>query len=125
MLFRTTTDVVVRGALDGLAARHRVHADNIANVDTPGFQPGEVSFEEQLRGIRDQLDRGGPAPSPPPLSLEVRRESDAPGRPDGNRVEVDREVVRLAENTLTYESLVQAARMRGGILRDVLNEGRK
>lgn len=44
-IFQTPTDVVTRGALDGLAARHRAYVNNIANVDTPGFTPGDVPFE--------------------------------------------------------------------------------
>ncbi len=36
-------------ALDGLALRQRVIADNIANMDTPGFIASTVDFEGSLR----------------------------------------------------------------------------
>jgi flagellar basal-body rod protein FlgB len=40
---------VLHSALDGLALRERVIADNIANVDTPGFRASSVDFESSLQ----------------------------------------------------------------------------
>ena len=34
-------------ALDGLSMRQRVAANNVANIDTPGFKAQHVSFETQ------------------------------------------------------------------------------
>ena len=125
-LFLTRTDVVIRGGLDGLAARHRAYANNIANVETPGFQPSEVPFETELRRLRDEIadqpariqSRRAPRP------VEVQDNQGAE-RLDGNGVQPDRQVVKLAENTLTYEALSQATRMRGELLRSVITEGRR
>ena len=52
------TSVTVHTALTGLAMRQRVTADNIANIETPGFLAGRVSFEDSLR---DAVDDGTPA----------------------------------------------------------------
>jgi flagellar basal-body rod protein FlgB len=125
-LFQTTTSVVVKGALDGLAARHRVFLHNIANVETPGFQPADVPFETELRRVRTELDRNpdrvGDVPRP---GLAAAPEYQDAYRVDGNGVQADHQMMRLTENTLTYEALVQAARMRGELLRTVITEGRK
>jgi flagellar basal-body rod protein FlgB len=125
-LFQVRTDVVVRGALDGLAARHRVYANNLANLETPGFQPGEVPFEAALRRVRDDLARdptkAGRSGAPP---LKVVAEDQNAHRADGNGVQADLQAIRLAENTLSYEALTQAARMRGALLRDVVSDGRR
>lgn len=40
---------VLDTALDGIALRQRVVANNIANVDTPGFHASRVDFETSLR----------------------------------------------------------------------------
>ncbi len=40
---------VLRTALDGVSLRQQVTADNIANVDTPGFRATSVDFETSLR----------------------------------------------------------------------------
>jgi flagellar basal-body rod protein FlgB len=125
-LFQVRTDVVVRGALDGLAARHRVYANNLANIETPGFQPGEVPFEAELRRVRDDLAnhpvKVGGAAQP---ALQVVPDDQNAQRADGNGVQVDLQAIRLAENTLSYEALTQAAKMRGELLRTVLTEGRR
>jgi flagellar basal-body rod protein FlgB len=124
-LFLTRTDVVIRGGLDGLAARHRAYAENIANIETPGFQPREVPFETQLRKLRDEMAQNpssvGHVAS---LALEPVEDDQGANRVDGNGVQADLQVTRLAESTLSYEALAQAARMREGILRSVVTEGK-
>ena len=125
-LFLTRTVVVVRGALDGLAARHRAYANNMANVETPGFQPSDVPFETELRAVRDEIAES-------PMRIQRVRTPDLTEMPDnqgaerldGNGVQPDRQVVKLAENTLTYEALTQATKMRGELLRAVITEGRR
>jgi flagellar basal-body rod protein FlgB len=125
-LFLTRTDVVVRGALDGLAARHRAYANNMANVETPGFQPSDVPFENQLRNLRDEI-ADSPARIQQRRTLDLAETPDNQGaeRLDGNGVQPDRQVVKLAENTLTYEALKQSVKMRGELLRSVITEGRR
>src|SRR5712691_4394286 len=104
-LFMTRTDAVVAGGLDGLAARHRAYANNIANLETPGFLPSEVPFEAQLRQIRDKLEEDpsqvGRATT---LSVEPVIDDQGADRIDGNGVQADQQVVRLAESTLSYEA---------------------
>jgi flagellar basal-body rod protein FlgB len=124
-LFGTTTDAVTRGALDGLAARHRAFANNVANVDTPGFQPSDVPFEAQLREMRDQMEqsptlarRFSPT-TPDPIVINQGAE-----RVDGNGVQIDQQVAAMADNTLTYEALAQAAKLRNDLLRSAITEGR-
>lgn len=46
--------------LDVTTVRHRVIADNIANVNTPGFKRSEVSFKDALERIRNSQDEGRP-----------------------------------------------------------------
>ena len=43
------TSSALHSALSGLAQRQRVTADNIANLQTPGFLAGRVDFESGLR----------------------------------------------------------------------------
>ena len=125
-MFQTKTDIVVKGALDGLAARHKAFVRNIANAETPGYQPSDVRFEDQLKRVRDGLDgRGiGILPSPD-LRLVETPEDQSADRPDDNGVQIDSQIVRLEENTMTYEALSQATAIRGEMLRSAINEGRR
>jgi flagellar basal-body rod protein FlgB len=104
-------------ALRGAAARHEAIADNIANVDTPGFIRSDVRFEEALAAA---LQRARRAPRRAPdlfsaLSLRARPDPALPARADGNNVDIDLEAVALAENTLRYHAATEAlaARIRG------------
>jgi flagellar basal-body rod protein FlgB len=125
-MLSTTTDVVIGGALDGLALRHRAYVNNLANVETPGFQPSDVKFEEQLRSVRDRLDLHALDPdSPPALDLSTSKDAQQADRADGNGVQVDTQVMKLEENSLTYQALATAARSRGQILLSAITEGRK
>jgi flagellar basal-body rod protein FlgB len=83
--------------LDVTSLRHRVIAQNVANVNTPGYRRLEVSFEEALAR---QLD--GAQGEIPELSAEIVQASGGPERPDGNNVDVDAEMGRLQKNTLLF-----------------------
>ena len=52
-------------ALDGLALRQRVAANNVANIDTPGFTAATLDFEGNLRAaLADgSLDENGVIPT--------------------------------------------------------------
>ena len=83
-MLETRTDLVVRGALNGMAVRHRAVVDAIANVETPGFVPKTVAFEEQLRSMRDAMlaDPLHTAVSPQSLPTPPsRRRRAVPGAP--------------------------------------------
>ncbi len=48
----------IAAGLDGLAQRQRVHAENLANVDTEGYTARTVDFEQQLKAARRSDDAG-------------------------------------------------------------------
>lgn len=50
----TTKLSLLRNAMDAYAKRRRALSSNIANVDTPGYNRASVSFEEELRTVRNQ-----------------------------------------------------------------------
>lgn len=126
-MIRDLTQVVLRKGLDAAALRHRAIADNIANVETPGYTRQKVSFEDQLRTALNTPDSN-------PLLWERRIEpvqaamsSDpaSPMRENGNNVDVDREMADLAENTLNYQSLLQSMSIKGAMLRTAIYEGKR
>lgn len=83
--------------------RHQVISQNIANVNTPGYQARTVRFEErlaaQLLAGRDLGDVQGE-----PL---VERDTGLTLRSDGNNVDVDRESGRLHQNALLHQTYSQ------------------
>ncbi len=125
-LFVNLTGEVAAKALDGLAARQRALTNNVANVETPGFQPSDVPFEAELRAARDRAKSDSVRWSGDlPLSLSTETQASESVRADGNGVNIDREVVKLTENSLTYEGLTRAMKMRGELMRAAISEGKK
>lgn len=104
-------------AMDLLSKRQEVLAGNIANADTPGYQARDIDFSAQLKNLSDgqQFSKG-------PLSLNltsgrhIAAEGTAwlddqlkyriPDQPsaDGNTVDMDRERVNFADNSVKYQS---------------------
>ncbi len=114
-----------RMALDVLEASMRLHrkrhkfiSANIANADTPNYKAVRFSFERDLQRVvygGDEL----PLYTTHPEHIQVVPEGleDVKGRVsrvwrpkrnDENTVDIDREMARLSENQLMYETLVQA-----------------
>lgn len=52
---------ILAASMDGLAKRQSVHAENVANINTPGYQARTVDFESSLRSA---MNDHGPASGP-------------------------------------------------------------
>ena len=76
--------------------REQTIADNMANVDTPGYQTKDVNFQQAL-ALADEGMRG-PAFSPRIVAVRGLMQ-----RPDGNNVNVDRESLLLAQSQLQFQ----------------------
>ncbi|SFT68653.1 flagellar basal-body rod protein FlgB [Geodermatophilus amargosae] len=101
MLISDTTMTTLHAALTGLAQRQRVTADNIANVQTPGFLAGRTDFESSLR---TELRQG----RTPTVSGGSIARSLEPTREDGNNVNLDSETVIATETGLRYQFALTA-----------------
>jgi flagellar basal-body rod protein FlgB len=106
------TSATLQTALSGLAKRQRVIADNIANVETPGFLAGRVSFEDSLRSA---VAAGSPATT----NVSVARSLE-PTREDGNNVNLDHEVLSNIDTNLRYQTVLRAVDEKFGLLRSVI-----
>jgi flagellar basal-body rod protein FlgB len=112
-LFTDGVQSALERAMDGVALRQRVSAQNIANVMTPGYRAQQVTFENDLASAL----RLGDDPARAALSV-----SDAGGDADanGNSVDLATESAGLMKSGLQYEALVQATNYRLSILRTAL-----
>ena len=136
MLERLTRHLNLREkALDAAWTRNEVIAQNIANVDTPGYKKSTVAFEEYLE---DALDKDGfkgfttdkrhiqiGGGSLENAKIRVAKEYDnLSTRLDGNNVDIESEMASLAKNDIRYNTLVQS--VSGGYrrLKSVIREGK-
>ncbi len=116
-IFDTTQTTLMR-AISGATLRNTVLSNNIANVDTPGFQPSDVNFHAQLA---DALAQGPGAAATVAFSPEVQRTGAQ--QADGNGVNGEAEAAKLAENGLELNALAQVANTRLQIMRTAMGLG--
>ncbi len=107
------TSSALKAALDGLARRQRVTADNIANINTPGFLAGRVDFESSLRGALAGGENPASADAVVGRSLE-------PTNTNGNNVNLDTETVSATETGLRYQLALNALDGKYNTLRSAL-----
>lgn len=153
-LLEDGTVVGLERALDGAAVRQQVLANNIANVNTPGFKRSDVGFSgrflEALAGdgrsgvsLLSAAARGrgagplGPRPPRGPQSgagdgagdgaqgVDVVTDSRTSGRNDGNNVDIEVEMAHMSENSLWYQALVRQVSEKFERLRLAVTEGRR
>lgn len=111
-------DVTTAGlhvALNGLSARQRVIADNIANLETPEFLAGRVDFESSLSAALS-------ADNPASAEITTERSMAATGV-NGNNVNLDEETLALIETDLRYQVTSQAISSKFALLRTAIGRG--
>ncbi len=132
-LFDRTLGTLER-ALDARLLRHEVLAGNLANANTPGFQPREVDFAAAMARAAAERPEPGERAGEIPLALADGSRAGAAGSPvaiasgtpaglDGNGVDVDRALVAVAENAVQYGAAARAAGKKLAILRYVVSDG--
>lgn len=95
----SVSSLALRSALDGLALRQRVTANNIANVNTPGFHAQRVSFEDAL--ARSVAMGDGSVQATTDTSLE-------PTRLNGSNVNMDTETLSNIDTVLRFQFAARA-----------------
>ena len=117
---------VLGKAADAAWLRNDVIANNMANVDTPGYKRQDVDFESQLKqALRNTRYKSVDARVGDIQSSELtpRVYTDSAGfsyRLDGNNVDIDTESVELAANQIKYNGLVTSINQEFSNLRLVM-----
>ncbi|SCA63067.1 Flagellar basal body rod protein FlgB [Chlamydiales bacterium SCGC AG-110-M15] len=105
--------------LDLHSSRHRVHAQNIANVNTPNYRRREFKFNKALRNAME----GGTAAHYKSMQGWVDRPNNTPIRNNGNNVDIDMEMVSMQENSASYEIYSQLYTKRSQAVRSAIKGG--
>ncbi|HPG37986.1 MAG TPA: flagellar basal body rod protein FlgB [bacterium] len=109
--------------LDGSSARQRAIADNIANVNTPGYKTKDVNFAELLNSTGSgnsvsvlRSDSRHIALTDNGNEQLIEEDKDSLSEPLSgiNNVDIDKEMVKAAENQLYYSaaSKITAAKFK-------------
>ena len=137
-----TTLTRLQESLDVRLVEHNVLAGNVANADTPGYRPKEMSFAQAMAAAQqaqgsDQMAvtnathmgpggvttlQGASRATSAATSLIEDGSGTSPSI-DGNQVDLDRTMAGMAENSLQYGASARAAGKKLAILRYVVSDG--
>ena len=92
--------------LDVSSVKHKVIANNIANVNTPGYKKMDVSFADQLEKALNESSVNKFDALQPKIVIS-KEDTGETVRNDGNNVDMDKEVSSLVKNTLSYNIYTQ------------------
>ncbi|MBI1822668.1 MAG: flagellar basal body rod protein FlgB [Nitrospirae bacterium] len=131
-IFNKTIGILEK-SLDIRSEKNRVISANIANQETPGFRANDVNFKEILKSATSdsssiQLSRtsgshlgGLSSGSTAILPTEIPGPSK---RLDGNTVDSEMEMAKLAENQVNYSAAVQMISEKFKMLHYVISESK-
>jgi len=124
-----TMDVLER-ALQVADLRQQVYSTNIANANTPGYKAEHVSFEAALRSVASTANVGTAlGASHIPISVSgtgivssasqwlsqtpaITASTDTSVENDGNNVNLDSQMAKMAANQIRYNALVEDMQLR-------------
>ena len=120
--------------LDGAVQRQQVLANNIANVNTPGYKRQDVDFKDVLaRNLPDSNQRLSlrkthnrhisATKNPDDTSFPTSCDENFSYKNDGNNVDIDLEMTYLLKNHVYYNTLVSQLNSQFSIIKNVIERG--
>lgn len=118
---------MLRRQMTVAAAKQVVAASNLANASTPGYKAREVDFSGTLddalgSGLR--TTHASHMQSPDTVGAPVRESQGLQARRDGNTVQIDRELLTVAQAGGDFARAQTALAAKFRLVRYALNEGR-
>lgn len=129
LVFGDPTSILLKKGLNVSADRQLLISANIGNLDTPGFKASDINFAKEMEkalGVGDTLQMNVTngkhiGPNGTNGESEVFEEPDA-AKSNGNNVNPDKEMAKLAENQIMYNAIAQIYSKRGTTVRAAVTE---
>lgn len=126
--FNTNLNLMKKG-LNGLWKRNEIIANNISNADTTGYKAKDINFEEVLSREIEMSKNDKDYNISTEGSYEGRKfiideKEDLEIKANGNNIDIDKEMVGLAENQMRYNLVSEVLKQQLNLLNQVI-EGTK
>ena len=105
-----STSKSLEASLDIRLQRQELLTSNLANIDTPNFQPNDLAFEGFLTEAQGDSPTGSDA-------TQIARTTEGTQSLDGNGVDLDSQVGKMAENTMRYDTALELMRRKMALMR--------
>ncbi len=102
--------------------RHRLIVDNIANLDTPGYRPVDLSVSDFQKQLAEAVEDRRAGRKPGPIELQLEPKGDNILFHDGNDRDLERTMQDLAENFLTFRVANDLMRNRFDLINTAIRE---
>ena len=132
-IFNGTFSIIEKG-LDLRSLKHKLTTSNIANADTPNYKAFDLIIGEEMKketGESKYLEltktnsRHFPAKNNALDNMHLTPEKSIwTQRGDGNTVDIDKSMAKLAENNLMYNALAQSISKKFTHLKEVIQGGK-
>ena len=112
-----------------LVAREKLqtsHASNVANADTPHYKADTRTFSDMFAMEQARRNQSGPFAESKSNILQNSHfdSASSPSRLDGNTVDTQTEMARMAENQLMHELTMRMIKGKISGLLNAIKEGR-
>lgn len=121
----SVTTAALSLALDAASLRQQAITSNMANINSPGYAPLEVSFEDQLEGARRELEAQGRLDGASLLGLKPVTRLAVSSQGFGPGVSLDVEAVKLAQNAVHFQALLRGLSKHYAMLSSAVSDGKK
>ena len=134
-IFNNKIFILAQKSLDFRVKKHNLHSSNIANKDTPQYKAEDLIFESSLKKAFHS-DKPGPLrktrnihfngnQTMPLREVQAQRILSSSPFPDfnGNTVDLDREMAKLAENQLMYNASLRMLAHKFKGLKNAISQG--
>jgi flagellar basal-body rod protein FlgB len=124
---------LMKARLQMLGERQKVIAENVANVSTPGYVPGDVDQEAFAAMLQRMASQGSAGTARPALTttqaghmapaaasavgVTKLKTPDSETTLDGNSVVVEEQMMKIAETRMDFETMVGLYQKSLGLLR--------
>lgn len=108
-------------ALTASQKNHQVHAQNIANVNTPGYKTQKLDFEGLMKELQEAQDSGKSVDEALMQGDLVDQVEGLAERIDGNNVQLEKELSALKRNALSFQTYSQLMASRLSTMRRAIS----
>ena len=111
--------------LEGLWTRNQVISNNIANSESEGYLAKDINFEKVINEYisASKLDYKSEV-NPDDIKYRIQHQRGLDVKSNGNNVDMEKEMVSLAENQMKYDLVSQAMKFQLNLINTVLSESK-
>jgi flagellar basal-body rod protein FlgB len=131
-LFQNQTIDAMAAYMDRLSQRQQIVTSNLINIEVPGYKAKDISFHATMQELMtaDDSDLKTSLPNHSSGSMPITPQIQAfevqglTTKPDGNNVDLDKEMMKLSETSFGYSMMTQFLRGKFRTLSMSINEGK-